>query len=188
MSMRKPLLVIAMTLLFGAGAALAQSPGLGKPVSEADIKAWDIAVLPDGTNLPPGSGTPAQGAKIYAEKCVACHAEGGKGGAGPGAGPLVGGEPLTNGIDTVKTIANYYAYATTVFDYIRRAMPYNAPRSLADNEVYHAHSLHSLPQQADRRKRRDGRQDPAAGEDAQPRQLDHALSRSDLKKRLNRAP
>jgi mono/diheme cytochrome c family protein len=136
MSMRKPLLAIAMTLTFGAGVALAQSPGLGKPVSEADIKAWDIAVLPDGTNLPPGSGTPAQGAKIYAEKCVVCHAEGGKGGAGPGAGPLIGGDPLTNGIDTVKTIANYYAYATTVFDYIRRAMPYNAPRSLADNEVY----------------------------------------------------
>jgi S-disulfanyl-L-cysteine oxidoreductase SoxD len=140
MSMRKPLLAIAMTLAFGTltfgAGALAQSPGLGKPVSEADIKAWDIAVLPDGTNLPPGNGTPAQGAKIYAENCVACHAEGGKGGAGPGAGPLVGGEPLTNGIDTIKTIANYYAYATTVFDYIRRAMPYNAPRSLADNEVY----------------------------------------------------
>ena len=136
MFMRKPLIAIAMTLTFGAGAALAQSPGLGKSVSEADIKAWDIAILPDGTNLPPGSGTPAQGAKIYAEKCAACHAEGGKGGAGPGAGPLVGGEPLTNGIDTAKTIANYYAYATTVFDYIRRAMPYNAPRSLADNQVY----------------------------------------------------
>jgi hypothetical protein len=78
MSMRKPLLAIAMTLTFGtltfgAGAALAQSPGLGKPVSEADIKAWDIAVLPDGTNLPPGSGTPAQG---YAEKCVALSCRG----------------------------------------------------------------------------------------------------------------
>jgi S-disulfanyl-L-cysteine oxidoreductase SoxD len=150
MSTRKPLLAIARTLTFGlltfgtltfgAGAALAQSPGgspgLGKPISEADIKAWDIAVLPDGTNLPAGSGTPAQGAKIYAEKCVACHAEGGKGGAGPGAGPLIGGAPLTNGIDTPKTIANYYAYATTVFDYIRRAMPYNAPRTLPDAEVY----------------------------------------------------
>ena len=136
MSMRKPLVAIAATLTFGAGAALAQSPGLGKPVSEADIKAWDIAVLPDGTNLPPGSGTPAQGAKIYVEKCVACHAEGGKGGAGPGAGPLVGGEPLTNGIDTAKTIANYYAYATTVFDYIRRAMPWPQPRTLTNEEVY----------------------------------------------------
>ena len=136
MSMRKPLLAIAMTLTFGAGAALAQSPGLGKPLSEADIKTWDIAVLPDGTNLPPGSGTPAQGAKIYAEKCVACHAEGGKGGAGPGAGPLVGGALLTNGIDTAKTIANYYAYATTVFDFTKRSMPFNMPLSLTDNEAY----------------------------------------------------
>jgi S-disulfanyl-L-cysteine oxidoreductase SoxD len=142
MSMRKSLLACAIALTVGT--ALAQSPGpapsanpgLGKPVTEADIKTWDIAVLPDGTNLPAGSGTPAQGARIYAEKCVACHAEGGKGGGAPGAGPLVGGDPLTNGIDTAKTIANYYAYATTVFDYIRRAMPYNAPRSLADNEVY----------------------------------------------------
>ena len=143
MSMRKPLfaLATAAALVFSAGVALAQSPGaqspnLGKPLSEADIGAWDISVLPDGTNLPAGSGTSAQGAKIYAEKCVACHAEGGKGGGAPGAGPLVGGAPLANGIETQKTIANYYAYATTVFDYIRRAMPYNAPRSLSDNEVY----------------------------------------------------
>jgi mono/diheme cytochrome c family protein len=141
MSMRKTLFALATALTFGAGTAVAQSPGaqspnLGKPISEPDIKAWDIAVLPDGTNLPAGSGTSAQGAKIYAEKCIACHAEGGKGGGAPGAGPLVGGAALTNGIDTPKTIANYYAYATTVFDYIRRAMPYNAPRSLADNEVY----------------------------------------------------
>ena len=141
MSMRKPLFALTAALALGTGAALAQnagvpSPNLGKPLSEADIKAWDISVLPDGSNLPPGSGTSAQGAKIYAEKCLACHAEGGKGGGAPGAGPLVGGAPLANGIETAKTIANYYAYATTVFDYIRRAMPYNAPRSLADNEVY----------------------------------------------------
>ena len=125
-----------IAFLFGACSALAQTPGLGKPISEPDIKAWDIAVLPDGSNLPPGSGTSAQGARIYAEKCVACHGEGGKGGVAPGAGPLVGGAPLTNGIETAKTIANYYAYATTVFDYIRRAMPFNAPRSLSDDEVY----------------------------------------------------
>jgi cytochrome c len=141
MSIRKPLFALTAALALATGAALGQSPAdqtphLGKPISEADIKAWDISVLPDGTNLPAGSGTPAQGAKIYAEKCVACHAEGGKGGGAPGAGPLVGGAPLTNGIETAKTIANYYAYATTVFDYIRRAMPYNAPRSLSDAEVY----------------------------------------------------
>ena len=141
MSMRKVLFALAAALALGAGAALAQnagvpSPNLGKPLSEADIKAWDISVLPDGSNLPAGSGTSAQGAKIYAEKCVACHAEGGKGGGSPGATPLVGGEPLANGIDVGKTIGNYYAYATTIFDYIRRAMPYNAPRSLKDDEVY----------------------------------------------------
>jgi cytochrome c len=134
--MHKPLTALILALSFGTGTAFAQNTGLGQPISEADIKAWDIAVLPDGTNLPPGSGTSAQGAKVYAEKCAACHGEGGKGGVAPGAGPLVGGEPLTNGIDAVKTIANYYAYATTVFDYIRRAMPFNAPRSLTDNEVY----------------------------------------------------
>jgi cytochrome c len=125
-----------VALLCGAGGAFAQTPGLGQSISESDIKAWDIAIVPDGSNLPPGSGTSAQGARIYAEKCVACHGEGGKGEVAPGAGPLVGGAPLTNGIETAKTIANYYAYATTVFDYIRRAMPFNAPRSLSDDEVY----------------------------------------------------
>ncbi len=127
---------LGFLLSIAAGPALAQGAGLGKPLTEADIKAWDIAVLPDGSNLPPGSGTAAQGAKIYAEKCLACHAEGGKGGGSPGATPLVGGAPLTNGIETAKTIANYYAYSTTLFDYIRRAMPFNMPRSLSDNEVY----------------------------------------------------
>ena len=105
-----------IAFLFGACSAFAQTPGLGKPISEPDIKAWDIAVLPDGSNLPTGSGTSAQGASIYAEKCVACHGDSGKGGVAPGAGPLVGGAPLTNGIETAKTIANYYPYATTVFD------------------------------------------------------------------------
>ena len=136
MSMRRSLAALILALAFGGGAAFAQSTGLGKPISEADIKQWDIAILPDGTNLPPGSGTPAQGAQIYAQKCVACHAEAGKGGGAPGVGPLVGGAPLTNGIETPKTIANYYPYATTVFDYIRRSMPFNMPRSLPDNEVY----------------------------------------------------
>src|SRR5260221_7172543 len=136
MSMHKALAALTLVLAFGGGAALAQGTGLGKPISEADIKQWDIAILPDGTNLPPGSGTPSQGAKVYAQKCVACHAEGGKGGGAPGAGPLAGGAPLTNGIETPKTIGNYYPYATTVFDYVRRAMPFNMPRSLPDDEVY----------------------------------------------------
>jgi S-disulfanyl-L-cysteine oxidoreductase SoxD len=137
MSMRNlPLAALALALSFCVGPAFAQHPGLGKPIAESDIKQWDIAVLPDGSNLPPGSGTPQKGAKVFAEKCSACHGEAGKGGVAPYYPSLVGGQPLTNGIDTVKTIANYYAYATTIFDYVRRAMPYNMPRSLTDDEVY----------------------------------------------------
>jgi mono/diheme cytochrome c family protein len=136
MSTRNVIAATALALAIGAGAALAQSPGLGKPLTEADIKQWDIAVLPDGSNLPAGSGTPAKGAKIFAEKCSACHGDAAKGGVAPFYPSLVGGQPLTNGIDTVKTIANYYAYPTTIFDYTRRAMPYNMPRSLTDDEVY----------------------------------------------------
>jgi len=136
MSTRKLIAAAALALACGTGAAQTQSPGLGKPLSEADIKQWDIAILPDGSNLPPGSGTPAKGAKIFAEKCSACHGDAAKGGVAPFYPSLVGGQPLTNGIDTVKTIANYYAYPTTIFDYTRRGMPYNMPRSLTDDEVY----------------------------------------------------
>jgi cytochrome c len=131
--------LLAVTL--GAVAAPAQSPPtksphLGRPISESDIKDWDIAVLPSGAGLPAGQGTPQEGAKIFAEKCSACHGEAARGGVAPFYPGLVGGPPLTDGIETRKTIANYYAYPTTIFDYIRRAMPYNAPRSLSDHEVY----------------------------------------------------
>ena len=136
MSMHKTPIALLVALAFGVGAALAQAPKLGKPITEADVQSWDISILPDGRGLPAGNGSPAQGAKIYAEKCAACHGEAGKGGIAPFYPALVGGEPLTNGIETAKTIANYYAYATTVFDYIRRAMPYNQPRSLTGDEVY----------------------------------------------------
>jgi S-disulfanyl-L-cysteine oxidoreductase SoxD len=135
MSTRKSLFAVLLALV-GAGAALAESPKLGRPISEADIAQWDIAILPNGSNLPPGQGTPAEGAKIYAEKCAMCHGDQAKGGVAPFYPSLVGGAPLTNGIETGKTIANYYAYATTIFDYTRRGMPYNAPRTLTDNEVY----------------------------------------------------
>jgi len=120
-------------LALGSGMAIAEGPGLGQPIAESDIKPWDISIQPDGAGLPPGGGTPAQGARIYAQKCAMCHGENGKG--GPFA-PLVGGAPLTGGIDTPKTIANFWGYPTTVFDFIRRAMPWQQPRTLTDNEVY----------------------------------------------------
>ena len=141
MSTRNIIAVCVLALAFGAGAAHAQSapspaPKLGKPITENDIKDWDIAVLPNGNGLPAGQGTPQEGAKIFAEKCSACHGDSAKGGVAPFYPALVGGAPLTNGIETQKTIANYYAYATTIFDYIRRAMPFNGSRTLTDNETY----------------------------------------------------
>jgi len=126
------LAIAACMLALLPGAARAESPHLGRPISQADLAAWDINVLPDGRNLPPGRGTAAQGAKIFAEKCALCHGENGAGGH---AARLIGGPPKAS-LDGGKTIANYWPYATTLFDLIRRAMPFTQPRSLTDNEVY----------------------------------------------------
>ena len=116
-----------------ASAALAQTPNLGEPISEEEITAWDIDILPDGTGLPPGSGTALDGAPIYLAKCAACH---GLEGEGSINAALKGGDPLTNGIDTVKTIGNFWPVSSTIFDYTRRAMPFLTPRTLTDDEVY----------------------------------------------------
>jgi cytochrome c len=123
---------IMWVLALSAAIALAQAPNLGKLVSPAEIAAWDINVLPDGTGLPPGSGTPAEGARVYSAKCAGCHGTEGKGGT---AAKLVGGEPVKN-MSSEKTIAGFWPYSTTLFDYIRRAMPWQQPRSLTNEEVY----------------------------------------------------
>jgi S-disulfanyl-L-cysteine oxidoreductase SoxD len=112
--------------------ALAAGPNLGQPITSGDLASWSINVLPDGTGLPAGSGTSAKGAPIYAQKCAHCHGEQGKGGVNAA---LVGGAPIKN-MDSTRTIANFWPYATTVFDFIRRAMPWQQPRSLTDDEVY----------------------------------------------------
>jgi S-disulfanyl-L-cysteine oxidoreductase SoxD len=129
--------VVGLALSLSAGSAFAEGPDLGKPLDAADIAAWDISILPDGTGLPAGAGTPTQGAAIYAEKCAQCHGPDGKGGVqGITASPLVGGGPITDISAAQKTIANFWPYATTLFDYIRRAMPWQQPRTLANDEVY----------------------------------------------------
>src|SRR5262252_1670069 len=102
----------------------APGPGLGREATPAEVAAWDVSIPPDGAGLPPGRGTPAQGAVIYAQKCQNCHGE--KGGGQPND-RLVGGQ---------GTIASYWPYATTLFDYVRRAMPYTQSHSLTDDEVY----------------------------------------------------
>src|SRR6202521_5493347 len=115
------------------GASLAETPNLGKPIDEAAIAPWDISILPDGTGLPKGSGTPAQGAPIFAEKCSGCHGENGKGGE---AIAVISDRELIGINAAQKTIRNFWPYSTTVFDFIRRAMPFQMPHSLGDDEVY----------------------------------------------------
>ena len=112
--------------------------GFGKAATTADVSAWDIDVTPDGTGLPPGTGTVPQGAAIYARKCAACH--GLTGTEGPSE-RLVGREPregFSFGRDPrfVKTVGNYWPYATTLYDYVNRAMPLDKPGSLTPDEVY----------------------------------------------------
>jgi len=123
---------IVLVLALGWSAAFAAGPNLGTPLEPADIAAWDISIQPDGTGLPIGGGTPAQGAPIFAQKCAHCHGEAGKGAVNAA---LVGAPPIKT-IDATRTIANFWPYATTVFDYIRRGMPWQSPRTLTDDEVY----------------------------------------------------
>jgi cytochrome c len=127
-----PLCAAALALAVAAGAAFAEGPGLGKPITPQELAPWDIHIMPDGTGLPPGSGTAAQGAPIFAQKCALCHGEEGKGGQ---SAALVGGPPRAT-LDGGKTIANYWPYSTTLFDFIRRSMPFQQPGSLTAQEVY----------------------------------------------------
>jgi len=124
----------ASALLFLSTAALAETPDLGRPATPEEIAAWDISIGPDGAGLPPGSGTPQQGEAVYAAKCLPCH---GEKGLGKPNDQLVGGLGTLTGDQTpVKTVGSFWPYATTLFDYVRRAMPFNAPRSLSNDEVY----------------------------------------------------
>ena len=113
--------------------ACADTPRLGKPISNEELAAWNTSILPDGSNLPAGSGSAAQGAQIFAQKCAACHGENGKGGTASGFQPK---GPITSINAAEKSIGNFWPYASTLFDYIRRAMPWQQPKSLTNDEVY----------------------------------------------------
>lgn len=128
----------SLALVLGASLTCplaAQSPtyGLGRAAKPDEIKAWDLAISPDGKELPPGSGSAAEGAKIYAANCTGCHGKTGK--EGPND-VLVGGQGTLNTSKPVKTVGSYWPYATTIWDYINRAMPYNRPGSLTADQVY----------------------------------------------------
>lgn len=140
--LRRLALLILCLSHAGYGAPVSADEGprfeIGTPANLADIQAWDIDVRPDGRGLPAGSGNAEQGEAIYQAKCESCHGAGGKGGP---YGSLVGrvaGDAFPFGSDPSieKTVGNYWPYATTLFDYLRRAMPFDAPGSLKAQEIY----------------------------------------------------
>jgi S-disulfanyl-L-cysteine oxidoreductase SoxD len=127
-------LALAASLLLLAMGAHAEGPGLGRPVTPEEIVPWDVSIGPDGIGLPAGRGSAREGAVVFAEKCAGCHGEKGAGKPNDalvgGIGSLVGDQP------PVKTVGSFWPYATTLFDYVRRAMPLSASKSLGDDEVY----------------------------------------------------
>lgn len=128
---------LAATVLFVTPAFAQAKPPVhyGSAITEADVAALDIDIRgPDGKGLPPGKGTAADGAKIFAEKCVACHGEQAKGGSQFGS--MVGGIGSFTTDKRMLTPGSMYPYAPILFDYTRRAMPMSAPQSLTNDEVY----------------------------------------------------
>ena len=128
-------IALAALVVMTMAAAQAESPRyhLGRTPTAAEIDSWNIDVRADGHGLPPGQGSVAQGRAIFAERCAVCHGDKGQGGP---ADRLVGGFGTLAQKNPVRTVGSYWPYATTLFDYIRRAMPFNAPESLDADQVY----------------------------------------------------
>jgi len=129
-----PLVAAALALAIVGNTALADTPNLGRPATPEELASWDISIAPDGAGLPPGRGSPRQGEAVYVAKCLACH---GEKGAGKPNDALVGGRGTLAGDQApIKTVGSFWPYATTLFDYVRRAMPLNESKSLSNDEVY----------------------------------------------------
>ncbi|KJC39841.1 cytochrome c [Bradyrhizobium sp. LTSP857] len=127
-------ILLAILLCASASVVRAQSPyGIRRPATAAEIAGWNIDIGPDGSNLPEGHGTVSQGRAVFAQQCASCHGEKGEGGLGD---RLVGGQGTIDTPKPIRTVGSYWPYATTLFDYIRRAMPQNAPQSLSNDDVY----------------------------------------------------
>jgi cytochrome c len=126
--------VVAVVALARLTVAQAQGPyGIGRVATPAEIAGWNIDIGRDGSGLPPGSGTVSHGREVFAQQCAACHGEKGEGGVGD---QLAGGQGTLGAPKPVRTVGSYWPYAPTLFDYIRRAMPQNAPQSLSNEDVY----------------------------------------------------
>jgi S-disulfanyl-L-cysteine oxidoreductase SoxD len=121
---------VAMAVCAAASHA---APDLGEPVTAAELAGLSITIGPDGRGLPPGRGTAIDGVDLYVEKCASCHGVRGQGRTGPA---LAGGAGSLTGRAPVRTVGSFWPHATTLFDYIRRAMPYDKPMSLTNEQVY----------------------------------------------------
>ena len=125
---------LAMVALACATGAKAQGPyGIGRSATPVEIAGWNIDVDRDGHNLPPGSGSVSHGHEVFDQQCAACHGSKGEGGVGD---RLVGGQGTLATAKPGRTVGSYWPYTPTLFDYIRRAMPQNAPQSLSNEDVY----------------------------------------------------
>jgi cytochrome c len=131
--MSSPKHFIAGALVISALISPALAYDFGRPATPEEFKLWDIDVRPDGKGLPEGSGTVAHGKEVFAENCAACHGDKGQGGP---KDRLVGGQGTLASDNPIKTVGSFWPYATTVFDYIHRAMPYQAPGSLGVDDYY----------------------------------------------------
>ena len=125
--------LIAVVLGLPVHAQAQSHYGIGRPATQTEIAGWNIDVDRNGDNLPPGSGSVAHGREVFEQQCAACHGVKGEGGVGD---RLVGGQGTLATPKPVRTVGSYWPYATTLFDYIRRAMPQNAPQSLGNDDVY----------------------------------------------------
>jgi S-disulfanyl-L-cysteine oxidoreductase SoxD len=125
--------IAATALVIATGANAQQRYGIGRTATPAEIAGWNIDIGRDGSDLPSGSGTVTQGREVFAQQCADCHGDKGQGGVGD---KLAGGRGTLATPRPVKTVGSYWPYAPTLFDYIRRAMPQNAPESLSDDDVY----------------------------------------------------
>ena len=128
-------LIVAAAVLFAGAVVFAQSPkyGVGRTPTAEDTRTLGIMVAPDGTGLPAGSSSAVEGKAVFAAKCATCHGVVGEGGDGPA---LVGGQGTLATPRPKKTVGSYWPYATTVWDYVNRAMPFNKPGTLSHDEVY----------------------------------------------------
>lgn len=124
---------LALAFTLSSGLLMAQSAGLGTAISEADLQQFDLIAGPDGAGLPEGSGTPMQGKVIFETRCQACH---GLNGEGTIANTTLVGGNMKSETSPLKTVGSYWPHATTLFDYVRRAMPADSPKSLTNTEVY----------------------------------------------------